>query len=240
MNTRHHGLAVLARFMRRSFALACVTSLLMTSSAKASTVLQFAQVLATDSVTATESGGVTTLSTTGNADGALVSIPVVVSNFNGSPFNPLTPVFETFVGVTSTGTATTSGGTISQTFSGTIEFTSLPGGAGLDYLTAKFTNAIFAGSGNSASLTTTAPNVTFTSGLAAFGSDTGMALGFTGVTPTVGITDGSVASFKAQNAGTFSATIVPEPSALCLASFAAVIGTLAAYGKKRMKNEPAN
>ena len=33
---------------------------------------------------------------------------------------------------------------------------------------------------------------------------------------------------------------VPEPSALCLASFAAVIGTLAACGKKRMKNEPAN
>jgi hypothetical protein len=238
MNTRHQGLAVLARFMRRCFALACVTSLLMTSSTKASTVLQFAQVLATDSVTATESGGVTTLTTSSLTDG---SIPVVVSNFNGKPFPPGIPVFETFVGVTSTGAATTSGGTISQTFSGTVEFTSGPGGTGaLDYLTAKFTNAIFSGSGNSASLNATAPNVTFTSNQAAFGSDTGMSLAFTGVTPPLGITGGSISSFTAQNAGTFSATIVPEPSALCLASFAAVIGTLAAYGKKRMKNEPAN
>jgi hypothetical protein len=240
MNKRHHGLAVLARFMRRSFALACVTSLLMTSSTKATTVLQFSQVLATDSVTATESGGVTTLSTAGNTDGAGLSIPLVVGNFNGSPFSPLIPVFETFVGVTSTGAATTSGGTISQTFSGTIEYTSAPGGLGGNFLTAKFTNAIFSGNGNSASLTATAPNVTFTSSMAAFGSDTGMSLAFTGVTPALGITGGSISSFTAQNAGTFSATIVPEPSALCLASFAAVIGTLAAYGKKRMKNEPAN
>jgi hypothetical protein len=240
MNTRHHGLAVLARFMRRSFALACVTSLLMTSSTKAATVLQFSQVLSTDSVTATASGGVTTLSTAGNADGGGLSIPLVVGNFNGAPFPPGIPVFETFVGVTSTGTATSSGGTISQTFSGTIEYTSAPGGLGGNFLTARFTNAIFQGNGNSASLTATAPNITFTSSMAAFGPDTGMALGFTGITPTVGITGGSISSFTAQNAGTFSATIVPEPSALCLASFAAVIGTLAAYGKKRMKNEPAN
>ena len=240
MSIRHHGLAVLARFMQRSFALACVTLLVMTSSTKASTVLQFSQVLASDSVTATESNGVTTLSTAGNTDGAGLSIPLVVGNFNGIPFSPLIPVFETFVGVTSTGVATTSNGTVTQTFSGTIEYTSAPGGLGGNFLTAKFTNAIFQGSGNSASLTATAPNVTFTSSMAAFGPDTGMALGFTGITPTVGTTGNSVASFTAQNAGTFSATIVPEPSALCLASFAAVIGTLAAYGKKRMKNEPAN
>ena len=234
MSTRHHGLAVLARFMGRSFALACVALLLMTSSTKASTVLQFAQVLATDSITATDTNGVTTLST------PAASLPVVVSNFNGTPEPPGFVVFETFVGVHSTDTATSSGGTITQTFSGTIEYTSAPGGLGGNFLTAKFTNAIFQGSGNSASLTATAPNVTFTSSMAAFGSDTGMSLAFTGITPPLGITGGSVASFTAQNAGTFSATIVPEPSALCLASFAAVIGTLAAYGKKRMKNEPAN
>jgi len=240
MNRRHHGLAVLARFMRRSFALACVTSLLMTSSTKATTVLQFAQVLATDSVIATASGGVTTLSTTGNADGGGLSIPVVVSNFNGVPEPPGFILFETFVGVHSTNTATSSGGTITQTFSGTIEYTGLPGGLGSNFLTATFTNAVFSGSGNAATLSATAPNVTFTSNQAAFGPDTGMALGFSGVTPPLSISGGSVASFTAQNSGTFSATIVPEPSGLCLASFAAVIGTLAAYGKKRMKNESAN
>jgi hypothetical protein len=240
MNTRHQELAVLARFMRRSFALACVTSLLMTSSTKASTVLQFAQVLATDSVTATESGGVTTLTTSSLTDG---SIAVVVSNFNGKPEPPGFVVFETFVGVHSTDTATSSGGTtptITQTFSGTIEYTGLPGGLGPNFLTATFTNAVFSGSGNAASLSATAPNVTFTTNQAAFGPDTGMALAFSGVTPPLSISGGSVASFTAQNSGTFSATIVPEPSGLCLASFAAVIGTLAAYGKKRMKNESAN
>jgi len=236
MNRRHHGLAVLARFMRRSFALACVTSLLMTSSTKATTVLQFAQVLATDSVTATESGGVTTLTTSSLTDG---SIAVVVSNFNGVPEPPGFALFETFVGVTSTGTATSAGGTISQNFSGTIEFTSGPGGTGLNFLTAKFTNAVFSGNGNSASLNATAPNVTFTSSQASFGPDTGMSVAFSGITPPLSTTGGSVSSFTAQNSGTFSA-VVPEPSALCLASFAAVIGTLAAYGKKRMKNEPAH
>ena len=236
MSTRHQRLAVPARCMRRSFALACATLFLMTSSTQAATVLQFSQTLPSDIVTATQIGAITTLGTTGNADGAFISIPVVVSNFNGSPFNPLTPVFETFVGVMSTGAATTSSGTISQTFSGTIEFTSAPGGVGINYLTATFANALFSGSGNSASLTQTAPNVTFTSSLASFGPNTGMALGFTGVTPPLGITGGSVASFTAQNAGTFSTTAaVPEPGALCLGSFAVVIGTFAAYGKKRMK-----
>jgi hypothetical protein len=234
MSTRHHGLAVLSPFLRRSLALACVTLLLMTSSTKASTVLQFAQVLATDSITATDTNGVTTLST------PALSLPVVVSNFNGTPEPPGFIVFETFVGVHSTDTATSSGGTITQTFSGTIEYTGLPGGLGPNYLTATFTNAVFSGSGNAASLSATAPNVTFTTNQAAFGPDTGIALAFSGVTPPLSISGGSVASFTAQNSGTFSATIVPEPSALCLASFAAVIGTLAAYGKKRMKNEPAN
>jgi hypothetical protein len=240
MSTRHYGLAVIARFLRRPFAFACATLLLLTSSAQAVTVLQFSDVNAVDSITATNSGGGTTLLTTGNADGNFVSIPVVVSNFNGVPQPPGSILFETFVGVHSTSGASLSGGTITQDFSGTIEFSSLPGGAGVNFLTATFTNAVFSGSGNSASLDATAPNLTFTSTLATFGPNTGMAIGFSDVSPPLGISGGSVASFAAQNAGTFSATAaVPEPSAICLASFAVVIGTIA-FGKKRMKNEPTN
>jgi len=248
MSTRHYGLAVIARFLRRTFALACVTSLLMTSSTKAANELQFSQFNSAqpnpDVVTATETGGVTTLSTTGNADGLNVSIPIVVTNFNGTPQPPGEILFETFVGVHSTSGASLSGTTISQVYSGTIEFSQLAGGLGTKFLTATFTNAVLSGSGNSASLNATAPNLVFTSDLVSIPPDanTGLSIAFTLVNGApLSISSGSVAGFTATNAGTLAVlAAVPEPSALCLASFAAVIGTLAAYGKKRMKNEPAN
>jgi hypothetical protein len=241
MSTRHHQLTVAAQFWRRSFVVACATLCLMTSSTQAgSTVLQFSQLNSIpptpDLITASESGGVTTLSTAGNADGAGVSIPVVVTNFNGIPEPPGFVLFETFVGLTSTGAATTSGGTITQNYSGTVEFTQLPGGLGANYLTATFTNAVLSGSGNSASLNATAPNLIFTSGLASFGTDTGLSIGLTLINGApLSISGGSIASFTATNAGTLSASAVPEPGALCLASYAAVIGALSACGRKRIK-----
>jgi hypothetical protein len=200
----------------------------MATSAKAGTVLQFGQANPADSVTATDSAGVTSLS---------ANLAVLVTNFNGVPFPFGIAMFETLSAV-STGGATSSGDTITQNFSGIVTFSSLPEGAGTDFLTATFANAVFSGSGNSASLNVTAPNVTFTSSQATFGPDTGISLGFSNV-DALSITNGSIASFAAQNSGTFSAA-VPEPSAFCLASLASVIGTLAAYGKKRMKNEPTN
>jgi len=220
--------ALSARFLRRSFAFACVASLLLGSSANAGTILQFAQTSALDTVTATENAGNTATTLSG-------SISVIASNFAGVPQFPGIPLFETFVGVTSTGAATTSGGIISQTYAGTVEFTSLPNGAGTNFLTATFTTAMFSGSGNSASLNATAPALTFTSALGIFDGATGMSLSFSGIAPgPLSINGSSIASFGAQNTGTFSATIVPEPGTLCLASIAVAIGTLA-YGRKRMK-----
>jgi hypothetical protein len=238
MSIGDHGFETSARFLRRFFALACATLFLVTSSTKAGTVLQFSQVNAGDNVTASESGGVTTLSTAGNADGGGTSIPVAVSNFDGAPFPPGILVFETFVGVTSTGAATSSGGTISQLFSGQIVFSEgLPPGINPPILlVATFANAVFSGSANAASLNISAPNLTLSSDLATFPPITGMAIGFSGI-GALGITDGSVANFTmAQNAGTFSAAAVPEPSALFLGSLAVVIGTITAYGRKRMKH----
>jgi len=231
--------ALSSRALQLPFAFACVATLLLGSTTNAGTVLQFAQVSASDIVTATDTAGTTTLSTAGNVDGGLMSIPVAVTNFDGAPTPPGFVLFETFFGVTSTAAATTSGGTISQTYSGTIEFSSLPGGAGADFLTATFSSAVLSGSGNSASLNATAPDLVFTSGVATFGPNTGMSIAFSGITPApLSIAgDGSIASYTAQNSGTFSATAaIPEPGSLCLASFAVVVGALA-YGRKKMKNQ---
>jgi hypothetical protein len=240
MRGRNLQLARPMRLLWRLVALPCAVLLLVAYSTQAGTVLQFAQVNAADTVTATESDGVTTLSTAGNPvmDGGPSSIAVTLTNFNGAPAPPI-PVFETFIGVTSTGTATMSGGQIAQLFSGTIEFTVNPGPASAsnpDFLTATFTNAVFLGTTNSASLTVSAPDLTLSSSMATFGTVTGMAIGFSGINSTpLGINNGSVASFTAQNSGTFSAAAVPEPSTLCLASFATAIGALA-YGRKKMRN----
>ena len=238
MSTRQLRFAISARRMPHSFALACATLILMTSSTQAATVLQFSQANSgpptPDVATAMTSGSSTTLS-----NGIM---PVVVTNFNGTPEPPGFVLFETFVGVTSTGAATLSGTTISQTYSGTIEFTSGPRGTGTDFLTAKFTNAVFSGSGNSVSLNATAPNLTFTSDLATFPTNTGLSIGFTliGGAPLSISGSGStatIAGFTATNAGSLgAAAAVPEPSAFCLASLATVIvGTLAGYRRKRVK-----
>lgn len=236
------------RFLRRSLAFACATSLLLGSSAKASsTVLAFGQQNPLDVISATISGGVTSLSTAGNADGAGVSIPVSITNYLGVPQVPF-PIlaFETFVGVHSTGTATTAAGTISQNYVGTVEFTVNPGVAGpgnAAFLIATFSgpNGTFSGGvgGGSAGLNASEPSdtVTFTVPGLSFGN-AAIALSFSGIPIPPGLTTSgtTIGPFTAQGAGTFSGTTIPEPSTLCLASFAAVVGTLA-YGRKKLKNQ---
>jgi hypothetical protein len=219
--------------------------LLLSSSANAGTILQFGQANPSDIVTATDNGaGTTTLSSAGNVDGANVSIPVVITNFLG--VSVLIPAFETYVGVTSIGAASSSHGSVFQNFTGTIEFTAAPGGAGFNYLTATFgpvggSSAVGlsgADGGTGASLLATNPpdTLTLTSNFAVLGPPSSLAIGFSNVSPALHISgDSSIASFTGQNAGTISASIVaiiPEPSSLCLGSIAIVIGTLV-YRKKR-------
>jgi hypothetical protein len=244
MSSPDRHTAASARFVRRACAFACAALLLLASSANAGTVLQFGQEFPGDTVTATDSGGVTTLSTAGNASGGGVSIPVMITNFLGS--SVIINAYETFVGVTSSGPASSSGGSIFQNYSGTIEFTSGIGGTGVNYLTAAFSpsspsSAVGlsgAAGGSEASLQATQPpdNLHITSDFATLGPPSSMAIGLSNVSPTLSIAaDGSIASFTAQNAGTFSAatiTVIPEPSSLCLGSFAVVFGVLV-YRKKR-------
>jgi hypothetical protein len=237
----------LSRFLRRSFAFACAAMLLMGSSAKAETIVSFSQLTSTDVVVASESGGVTTFSTTSptNVDGGGVSVPVDISIYLGMTQVPFPLLAYETVAVTSTAGATTSSGTISQTYSGTIQFTVNPGVAGPGnpaFLIATFgPTGVFSGStgGGSASLNASVPQDTVTFTVPGSGmtfSDANLSISFSGITmpPGLSTTADSVSSFTGQNAGTFSASIVPEPGTLCLASVAVVIGTLA-YGRKRMK-----
>lgn len=246
MSTPDQQLAFSARFLRRSFALACAALLLLLlgSSANASsmTVLQFGQTNPFDVITATDSAGVTTLSTAGNPDGGGVSVPVTITNFLGTPGLAI-PAFETFVNVMSTGPAT---GSVSQPFSGTIEFTSAPGGAGINFLTATFgpaggSSPTLAGTsgGLTANLTASDPPQSLVlttdpvfSTILSPPSSMNIAIG--NIAPALGTSGGSIAGFTAQNSGTFSAstTVIPEPGTLCLASFGVVFGVLV-YRKKR-------
>jgi len=223
-------LAVSARRSRTHFAFAafaCIAALLLGSSVNAGTVLSFGQITSTDQVTATDTAGVTTLSTAGNADGGNVSIPVSITNYLGNLIIPVPfTAYETYVGVTSSGAAFNVGGMDVQAYTGKIEFTSGIGGAGINYLTATFGNSgansnVLSGmdGGMAANLSGSQPlaSLVLTSSLAQFANPTSMGLAFSNVSPIFTIAgDGSIASFTAQNAGTFGATIVPEPTSMAL------------------------
>jgi hypothetical protein len=210
--------------------------ILLTSSAKADTVLQFTQSNPTDTLSAIQSGSSTRLSTAGNADGAGVSIPVTIANYNGTPGVNI-PAFETFENVKSVGSAVSFAGFVEQEFSGTIVFSVAPGGAGGSYLIATFTDATLFGSGSTLTLQTgTDSTVSYSYTAPGFISSLykpGFSLSFSNVGPPVSTTDGTLSSFTAQQTGTFSATAIPEPSSLVLSSFPLVVGLLAFV--KRMK-----
>ena len=211
------------------------------------TVLQYGQINPADVVTATESGGVTTFSTAGNADGLNVSIPILITNFNNTPVVGI-PAFETFVDVHTTGSAVTASGQIFQSVVGIIKFTSAPGGAGANYLTATFTDVAHPGvlygveGGAQITLSATSPPQTFilTSDFALYTVPTSMTLAFSNVTPGLSTGSTTIADFTGQFAGTIGATIVPEPSTLALACIALIFGPAMLRLRRRLRRETAN
>jgi hypothetical protein len=66
-----------------------------------------------------------------------------------------------------------------------------------------------------------------------------MTIGFSNVTPPVSITDSSIASFTAQSAGTFSATIVPEPTTFGMGCMSVVLVSLAVSYDRRLRRKVA-
>jgi len=233
---------------KQLLAVACLASLGLASPARAITILQFTQQFATDTVTATTAGtGVTTFATNSATNPGF--IPVNLSNLAGigGPAGNASG-FEQFIGVTSTSTATSAGGQINQTYSGTIIFWgSLTGGVGTPgtrFLQATFTGGNLNGAtgGTAATLNASSPpnTVTFVSDSPAIAAlitlsvERALALGFSNVDPNLGVTGTALNGFTSQNAGTFSLTPVPEPATLISSSLALLAG-LGCYGWRRRK-----
>jgi hypothetical protein len=235
----------------RAVILASLASLAMATSSSAITILQYGQTNPVDFKTATAAGGVTTITT--NAAGFPGAIPVTITNIGGIILPPALSIaaFERWT-VTSTGPALGFGTSILQPYSGTMSYTQNPDGTGINYLTVNFTGGNFSGGvgGNSASLNASDPpvnQVTFTSSspviqavLASLGAVRleAFSISFSGISPALGVTGGTVASFTGQNSGTFSAEPIPEPSGLVMAG-TAMLASLGCLGWRRRQSSRA-
>jgi len=230
------------------FAFAGLAALALATSASAATILQFKQTSSVppDQVTATNTGtpGTTVLTT----NSALVpgGIPV---DLTIGPATISANEFFVAPGLTSgVGGATLSGTTVSQDgYSGTIQFIGAPGGpnAGVNILTATFSGGTLSGSldGASAGLNASAPtnNVVFTSAfapvIALMGGNNvpgGFNISFSNI-PALTISNNSIASFTAQNSGTFSTSVIPEPTSIVMAGMSVVAG-LGFHGLRRLSS----
>lgn len=235
----------------RVLALASLASLAMATASSAVTILQFGQTNPNDVVTATVAGSVTTLTTNSAAAG---SIPILITNIGGVQLGTPLAAFETFIGVTSTGTATSAGGTISEMFSGTIAITSGANNTGGNILTTVFSGATLSGlaGGGSAALVGSRPpqNVVFTSNLAAIvpliagNPPENFAISFSGINtpPGLSLSGTTIAGFTARNTGTFDTgtptAVIPEPSGIVMAG-TAMIASLGCFGWRRRQSSRA-
>lgn len=180
--------------------------------AHAATILTFGQVGASDEVTATVNAGDT--QTTISVINGAIEVDQIAAG--------LAVPFSAFLNLTavSTGSAATIAGFTTQDFSGSFSITSLAGGAGTDYLSGTFSDAVF-GSGTSLTLSTSNPpnNVSFTSSVIAADQlllPEAISLGFSNLSPPVNVVGTTIGAFQSNVSGNFSATAVPEPASLAL------------------------
>jgi hypothetical protein len=226
------------------FAAVCAASLALSSSASATTVLQFAQRASSDFVSATVSGGTTTLNTNGVSQaGTPLSIPITITQEGtAGPTNAL--AFETFLPALTSSSASSGSPPTQSGFSGTIIISSGTDGTGGNFLTAVISNgrldasgptgSFLAGGGGGASnvtLTSADPNI---APLLPPGPNNGaVSLSFVNINPVqpgAGFT-----SFTAQNSGLFSTVSIPEPTSFIPASTAILAG-LGCFGWSRRKS----
>jgi hypothetical protein len=183
--------------------------------ADASVLLIFGQTGLGDTVTGTRTGTSTTITSSTSVDITEIDAAVV----------PPPPILATFtLSAANSGTATMSGGEITQHYSGSFSITS----GATNFLSGTFADAVF-GSGGALTLSASNPSstqsVSFTSNVIApslIGAfDRAMSLSFTDVGPPAAIVAGTLRSFTSDVSGDFSSS-VPEPStwAMMLLGFA--------------------
>jgi len=226
-----------------SLAAACLVSLGLASSANAGVILNYGQTSLTDGVkTATTVGGVTTITTSSTS--APGFIPVTITALGNTSGLSLA-AFEQFSGVTSTGPAVVTAGSLDQLYSGTITFYSAANVASPFFLRIAFAGADLTGQigGNAANLTDNQPpaSVVFTTQSALVtpalvGPPNSFAFGLSGLSPALGVTGTALNSFTATGeGGTASVNPIPEPATL-ISSGTALLAGLGCYGWRRRKS----
>ena len=196
-----------------SLALAGLVSVASTQAANAAVILTMGQTADTNTITGTNNAGV---STTISGSNIAIDITQIIEGAEGTALFTLN--------ATSTGAASNIAGNVVQNYSGTFCITSGAGCTGTNYLSGSFSDAVFGAIGGpSLTLSASQPpdTVTFTSTVISASNlllSRGIALSFANVTPLVGITGSSLASFTSSVSGTFSANVglVPEPASLFL------------------------
>jgi len=230
--------AALRKLIRASLGLAFLATFSLASTTNAAMILSFGIGTGPGTKTAATTGTTSTTLTTNSAVPNFTgAFPVSITTIGNVTLPPTQAILarETFTGVTSTAAATSTGGVISQAFSGTISYTDPT--TGFNYLTMAFTNGVLRGTagGNTASLSADnsipGSTVTFTSSDARvipFLTDPtrNFEIGMTGLSTPLALSGTTIAGFTSSNeSGNVSTTaVVPEPSSMVLAGTAVLVG----------------
>jgi len=224
---------------------ASLALLAMATAADAAFILQYTQNTGTPTaspVVFTPNGVGETISSTGTGVTNGTWIPVNVT-IGAVPGTQPVPAFMSFTTALSTASgATTNGTTVNQpNYTGTIEFNFAPSSTpASNILTIQFSGGTFSGiiGGNAAALTDSQPpnTVTYSSvlfpTLVAGLNQRDFTINFTGLASV--LTSAGAGANSSSTSGSFSGSVVPEPTSIVMLSISA-LGGLGFYGVRRFR-----